>query len=388
MEHECDIILLSYESPELLKKCVSSVLEHTRVPSRLIIVDNASEHPEVRRYLHGVHGGGSITIEKVFSEENAGFAGGMNKGMRLSDAPFVCLLNNDCAVTGGWLEEMIAIARSRDDIGLVNPQSNTFGSCPDGKASIGDHAVLLSHKKGSYVETGHGIGFALLIKKEIIDHIGYLDEEYRGVCYEDTDFSVRARKAGFISVVAEGSYVFHVEQASRKTLKGVEEIYRRNRELFESRWGKLLRVFLLDSPAAGEGHMPGVYETLRGLAREMVIIELWITGERLAAEISAGFDRRRIVRHADIGINVFSGGFITAAIVWRVLTKKKKYDAVIAEEGLLSRILRFLRPLHGAEVLSLEGRMRLRARDGRLFDLGDPGAFAEYLRGKQGSGNR
>ena len=380
MKPECDIVLLSYESPKLLKECVESVLERTRVPSRLIIVDNASRDPRVKTYLHQLHGAGLVTVEKVFSEENAGFAAGMNKGLRLSEAPFVCLLNNDCVVTEGWLEEMIGLARSHSRIGLVNPQSNTFGSKPDGEASITEHARLLEHDKGKFSELGHAIGFACLVKREVLDRVGYLDEEYEGVCYEDTDFSVRAQKAGYICVLAEGAYVYHVEQASRRRFKGVDEIYRKNKERFEKKWGRILRVFFLDRVSGPEGYMTEDYEALKGLARERAFVEFWIKPDRLADEVSAGFDRRKIVRHADIKLNVLGKGFLGPAVLWKVLTKKKKYDALILKRGVLPGVLRCLKWLHGAEVFLLEGRLRARSRDGRLFDLNSPAAFAEYLR--------
>ncbi|RKY42849.1 MAG: hypothetical protein DRP85_01420 [Candidatus Makaraimicrobium thalassicum] len=381
MKPECDIILLSYESPDLLKRCVQSVLERTKVRSRLIIVDNASRDPGVARYLHGLHGSGNVAIEKVFSEENAGFAAGMNKGMRLSEAPFLCLLNNDCVVADGWLEEMIAVARSRDGIGLVNPQSNTFGSRPDEGVSVKDHAALIKDKKGKFVELGHAIAFACLLKREVVERIGYLDEAYKGVCYEDTDFSVRAQKAGFISVMAEGAYVFHLEQASRRSLKGREEIYRRNREIFESRWGRLLRVFFLDRPAGNGNRLAENYEILKNIARERAIVEMWIGHDHPAAGIRDEFDGKNVIRHADIGVNVFPGSFAAPAILWRVLTKRKKYNAVIMEDGFLLRCLRLLKPFHGAEVFAREEGSRLRSGRQGLFDLKEPAVLAEYLRG-------
>jgi len=382
MKPECDIILLSYESPKLLRDCVESVLEHTRVRSRLIIVDNDSKDPRVRAYLQNVRGAGEVTVEKVFSEENAGFAAGMNKGMRLSEAPFVCLLNNDCVVTEGWLEEMISVARSHGGIGLVNPQSNTFGSRPDGKATLAEHAGLLRHDKGKYTELGHAIGFACLIKREVLDRIGHLDEAYEGVCYEDTDLSVRAQKAGYICALAEGAYVHHVERASRKNLKKADDIYRKNRELFESKWGRILRVFFLDRASGADGHMAEDYEALKGLARERAFVEFWIKAGRLAAEISKGFDRRNMVRHSDIKLKVDKGGFTGPAALWRVLTKKKKYDAIILDRAPLSAILRRLKFLHGAKVFSLEEGLMARGEDGRIFDLREPAAFAGYLREK------
>ena len=200
MNSKCDIVLLSYENPDLLKRCVESILEFTRIRSRLIIVDNASKDPAVAEYITGIHGNETVHIEKVFSEENEGFSKGTNKGMRISDAEYVCLLNNDCEVTEGWLSEMISVAEKNEHVGLVNPQSNTFGSTPPDGSTINEHAQDLNRdKKGRFVELGHAIGFACLIKRDVIERIGYLDESYKGVCYEDTDYSNQAQGERLLS---------------------------------------------------------------------------------------------------------------------------------------------------------------------------------------------
>jgi len=373
MKHECDIILLSYESPELLKRCVESVLEHTRVPSRLIIVDNASKDPKVAAYLNALHGNGMVTVEKVFSGENEGFAAGTNKGLKLADASFVCLLNNDCVVTEGWLEELIAVAGSDSGIGLVNPQSNTFGSRPDAGASVDDHAELISDRKGRFVELGHAIGFACLIKAEVLEKVGLLDESYVGVCYEDTDLAARARKAGFISVMAEGAYVFHEEQASRKDLKGREEIYRKNREIFEGRWGRLLRVLSITDDT-DPLTIAADHDVLKELARERTIVEMWAP---------AGAEDVKTVRHADVGLRTFTG-MPVHKFLWRVLTKKKRFDAVIMKDGFLMRALRVTAPARGTEVFMREEGTRIVSAEGVIFDLGMPAEIAKYLREKGG----
>lgn len=383
MNTECDIVLLSYESPDLLKKCVESVLEHTKVKSRLIIVDNGSRNKEVINYLNSVHGNDTVTVEKLLGEKNEGFSAGMNKGLRLSVAPFVCLLNNDCIVTEGWLKEMIQIAKSDDTIGLVNPQSNTFGSCPDEGATLSDHAELISDRKGKYTELGHAIGFAFLIKREVLDRIGFLDEAYEGVCYEDTDFSIRASKSGFIPVVAEGAYVFHKEQASRRTLKGKELIYRKNRQIFEKRWGRLLRVFFHDSRPSISDSIYSDYEILKKMARERMAIEIWTEKEHMSLGASRGSGRRKIIRHADISIKPHPRRFNTARVIWRILTKKKKFAAIIMEDTLLAKILRFLRPIHKTEVFCFKENSVVKSGKGMTFDLNEPEAFADYLRKKK-----
>lgn len=380
MGKKCDIILLSYESPGLLRKCVESVLDHTRVDSRLIIVDNGSKDKGVAGYLNSLHGNEKVSVEKIFSEDNAGFAAGMNKGLRFSQAPYVCLLNNDCVVTEGWLEELIRIAESSQEIGLVNPQSNTFGSAPDRGATINDHASLLREFSGKYVELGHAIGFACLIKREVLDKIGYLDEEYSGVCYEDTDYSLRALDAGYISVMAEGAYVYHKEQASRKDLPGKEEIYRNNRERLETRWGKLLRLLVVGDPAEAD-FMKKKYELLRGLTRKRSFIDIFFGRRFREKENLLVPERRKSPRHADISVKEFPGRFLGPYVVWKVLTKKKRYDAVFLKRGPLYFFLNLLSPLHKAAVFELCGGSIVKSEELGVFDLKAPSGIADKLRG-------
>ena len=380
MKHECDIILLSYESPDLLKRCVRSVMEHTRIHARLIIVDNASRDPDVGKFIHSLEGNEKVAVEKVFSDENSGFAAGMNKGMKISDAPYVCLLNNDCVVTDGWLEEMILVAETSSRIGIVNPQSNTFGSVPPDGVSIDSHALQLRKNGERYVEMGHAIGFACLIKREVIDRIGYLDEIYRGVCYEDSDFSVRAQEAGFISVIAEGAYVFHREQASRRKLPGKEAIYAANKKIFEDRWGKFLRVLILDPGPDGPGDMFAYYDALKGLARQRAMVEVWASNTDTAGRVPDGIRDGMLVKHADVSLKLFPARISTAALMWRVLTKKKRYDAVIVPERRMKPIWRALKPLLRSEILVLDGDLSVLFPGGRRFNLKEPSLLASGLR--------
>ena len=383
MEKKCDIILLSYENVDLLEKCVESIFSYTKIDSRLIIVDNGSTDSEVISYINSLQGTEKISIEKLLSSENAGFAGGMNKGLKISEAPYVCLLNNDCEVTDGWLGEMIKIAESNKNIGLINPQSSTFGSRPETGVSYNSHAKLLSDKKGKYVELGHAIGFALLVKREVTDKIGYLDEKYEGVCYEDTDFSVRAQKAGYFSVMAEGAYVFHHEQASRRTLPEKEKIYKKNKELFESKWGKILRVFYLNaSPKLSEGqNFIEVYNNLKSLARDRVFIDLWVADRRNKirdSEPVKNFFKNNY--HADVHIKFLPVFLLSLFSIWKVLTKKKKYNAVILRKGFTAIILKLLKPFHQSEIIINDEASKLTVENGQIFSFDNVEPMAVYLR--------
>jgi GT2 family glycosyltransferase len=379
---ECDIILLSYESPDLLRQCVESVFAHTRVPSRLIIVDNASTDPEVIRFIESLEGNDTVSVEKIFSDENSGFASGMNKGMKISEAPYVCLLNNDCVVTDGWLGELIHVAETSPGIGMVNPQSNTFGSVPGDGVSIDSHALKLKDKGDSYIEIGYAIGFACLIKREVIDRVGYLDEAYRGVCYEDTDLSARAREAGLIPVIAESAYVFHHEQASRKTLPGKEDIYAANKKIFEKKWGRLLRVFIADPATPETLDILGYYEILKGFARQGVLMDVWAPGSGDLSRIPDRIREGVLIRHTDVSIKVLRKKITAWLVIWRVLTKKKKYDAVIVPEGSMSLARSLLSFCRRSAILTMDASFNVRSADGRKYSLREPALLAEALRNK------
>lgn len=382
MAFTCDIILLSYESPDLLKKCVESILDRTRTPARLIIVDNASKDPKVARYLSEVSGRGAVEVTKVFNGKNLGFAGGMNVGLRLAEAPYVCLINNDCIVTDGWLEEMITLASSDKKIGLVCPESNNFGSGPSKDRSIEEYAVSLAPRKGEYIELGHAIFFACLIKKEVIDRIGLLDEAYAGVCYEDTDYSRRTFEAGYIAALAKGAYVYHRMQASRKKLKGKKEIYSRNRKLFEEKWGRIYRTLFAEECSSGTEGLRGLYEQLKGLARKRVFVEI------LAAPLDGPGSEDALcglMRHSDIIVRPLKGKYFAFRALWKIFTKKKRYDAVFFEKGTLASLVCALRPLHGAEPFVRSESLVTHGPTGRSFDLADAGPLVDFIKKRKGA---
>ncbi|MBI3312373.1 MAG: glycosyltransferase family 2 protein [Candidatus Omnitrophica bacterium] len=238
----CDLVLLSWNHLEETSACVESLFETTRVPCRLFIVDNGSE-PHVRAFLATIKPRGAIQ-EVVFfqNETNEGFPRGMNRGIHASTAPFVCLLNNDLRFTTGWLQEMLDVANANPAIGVLNPTSSTFGNVPPPGVSLQQHADRLRRFHGEYREVGMCIGFCLLIRREVLDRIGGLDEEVERIFFEDEDFCMRAQQAGFQCVVASASYVYHAEHQTVKKMPEREALFRRNQQWCHQRWGRWTRM--------------------------------------------------------------------------------------------------------------------------------------------------
>ncbi|MFH1901676.1 MAG: glycosyltransferase, partial [Candidatus Omnitrophota bacterium] len=110
-----DIIALTWNNKQVTRDFVESFLGNTAISTRLIIIDNGSSDGTTE-YLSSLKDSGNCIIKVVLNRENKGFVGGMNQGIEASNAPYVCLANNDLIFTKGWLEEIISVFKKYDNI--------------------------------------------------------------------------------------------------------------------------------------------------------------------------------------------------------------------------------------------------------------------------------
>ncbi len=257
----CNIIIPVWNRLQDTKSCINAIKENTSYPYTLILIDNASGEPTAS-YLQTLEKG-SDNIMVIRNETNEGFVRAVNKGIKMSDAPYICLLNNDTFPANGWLTEMASIADNHSDIGIINPSSNTVGEKPEKGETVEHYAERLKVLRNKHVHLGTAIGFCMFIKREVISQIGLFDEMFDMGNYEDTDFSLRAAKKGYKIVRALASYVYHKEGVSFKALSKAKKKSRRNKELFEKKWGKQERVlFVLPENPALESRAAEIAENV------------------------------------------------------------------------------------------------------------------------------
>ena len=290
----CDLVLLSWNHLEETQPCLETLFANTTVASRLFIVDNGSE-PSVREFLSKVKPQGSIqNVTLLQNEKNEGFPKGMNRGIKASSAPYVCLLNNDLRFTAGWLEELIAIAKSNPHVGVVNPASSTFGEYPAAGETPQAYADRRPLRKGQYTEVGMCIGFCMLIARSVIDKIGGLTEEVHRIFFEDEDFCVRAQHAGFMCVVAEGAYVFHAEHKTVKKMPEREALFSGNQRWCHEKWGRWVRVAWprFTRPVPGSEELRQWLNQVTGWARKRVHVYAY-------CPMPAGFSGRQLFSNSN-----------------------------------------------------------------------------------------
>ncbi|MGQ9580162.1 MAG: glycosyltransferase [Armatimonadota bacterium] len=245
-EHLVSIVILTCNQLSYTRKCLESIEKHTQVPHEIIVVDNGSSDGTTRFLEEWATKGTNRYL--VLSSENLGFAKGNNLGIAKSAGRYVVLINNDVVVTPGWLEKLLACSARDASIGIVGPVTNSVSGPQyvdqplydlDSLAGLDDFAEDWSDKHcRQTLGVVRVVGFCVLIRREVIDKIGGLDEQYGLGNFEDDDFCLRAAIAGFKSVIARDCYVHHY---GSRTFAGENIDYRslmvRNWELFKKKWG-------------------------------------------------------------------------------------------------------------------------------------------------------
>lgn len=225
--------------------------------TEVILIDNASEKkpPELTDEFSG------LKITQIFNEENLGFAGGNNQGIRLAlkeGADYVLLLNNDTVVEPDFLKKMVEAAEEEETAGIVGPlilfdSKKTIWSAGGRIGRCFTRGELIGYKEkneGQYrfvEQVDYISGTCLLIKTEFIRKIGLISEDYF-LYYEDTDWCLRAKAVGGRCLLAPQAVIYH--KASRSTREfSYPYIYyhSRNGLMFAARFGEKWKAYLLSA---------------------------------------------------------------------------------------------------------------------------------------------
>lgn len=213
------VIIVNWNSGEMLARCLERLAEQTRPPDSVMIVDNASTDDSL---AHAGKPADNVTLLQM--QTNLGFAAGNNRALAQCDTEFAALLNPDVFPENDWLEQMLAAART-------HPEAAAFGSrqlCnenPEILDGIGDiyHASGLAwrdrygerQREQDLVprEIFSPCAAAALYRLRALRDAGGFDEDF--FCYlEDVDLGFRLRLAGYKALYVPSAVVHHAGSAS------------------------------------------------------------------------------------------------------------------------------------------------------------------------------
>ena len=257
---DLSVIIVNWSTRDLLCQCLDSLTQKVKgTEMEILVADNGSTDGSVaavRKKFSGVR-----LIENRF---NLGFAKANNQALSVSKGRYLLLLNPDTQVKDEAIERMLSFMNAHVETGLVGAQLlNADGSKQNSIANFPSLATELLNKsllrwlfpekfpgkERDYpgpVEVDSVIGACMLVRRETVEQVGLLDEEYF-LFLEETDWCYRMKKAGWKIYHIPQAEVLHFQGKSAEAEKGKARIeyYRSRYHFFRKNKGRLQQVLLM-----------------------------------------------------------------------------------------------------------------------------------------------
>lgn len=248
------IITVNFNQPQVTFDFLKSVRDNTSAENvEVILVDNGSKENFEEAYK-------AIYPELVFirSEQNLGFAGGNNLGIKVAKGDYLLLLNNDTEISNNLLEILIAEFDSNPEIGILSPlilyfdQPNVIqyaGFTPMNYLTCRNKGIgNMELNNGQYDldsrETGYCHGAAMMCRRSDLESVGLMAEQFF-LYYEELDWCEKFKKAGKKIWFTGKTKIFHKESISVGKESSIKTYFMtRNRMLFIRRNSSQLNLVL------------------------------------------------------------------------------------------------------------------------------------------------
>ena len=249
------LIIPTRNAAELVRQCIESIQRKTTYPRyEIILVDNGSDDPAALDYFRQL--GQQPGVRVIRDDRPFNYSALNNAAVELASGELVGLVNNDIEVISpDWLSEMVAIAL-QPGVGAVGARlwypdmRLQHGGIILGIGGIAGH----SHKRLQPGDAGHFqravvvqslaavTAACMVVRKDIYRSVGGLDEEHLQVAYNDVDFCLRVREAGYRNVWTPYAELIHHESATRGDDAATDKQARfvAEGQYMQRRWGEAL----------------------------------------------------------------------------------------------------------------------------------------------------
>ena len=214
------IIVLNYNAGKLLLNCIESIKKSSYQNIEILVVDNISSDNsqiECKKKFPD--------IKLIQNDENLGYCGGNNVGIKKAEGEFIIILNPDTIVETNWIDELLNAQKEFGD-GLYQPkilslnEENTIQSTGNmlhifGFGFARDKGNKVIERKEEIEKVGYASGTCLFTTRKVLDKIGLLDE-FLFLYHDDLDLGWRGAQIGINSFYVPKSKIYHVESYSLK----------------------------------------------------------------------------------------------------------------------------------------------------------------------------
>lgn len=211
------IVIPVYGNVEYTRKCVESIQAHVRQNYEIIIIDNASTDNTIDYLRSAFKGQLGKPPTVIRNKTNVGVPAAYNQGFNTGTGDFFLFLNNDTIVPVDAIENMVRWMLLDKEIGIVGPRTNYVS----GPQIVKDTGINTEHDIHKFADSWHKemdrssfeypriVGFCMMIRRRCYDKVGYFDEQFGLGNFEDDDYCLRAKQAGFKLLVANDAFVYH-----------------------------------------------------------------------------------------------------------------------------------------------------------------------------------
>jgi GT2 family glycosyltransferase len=246
---DLSIIIVNWNTRELLANCLQSIAETVRGLSlEVIVVDNASKDGSaamVREHFP--------QVKVIENRDNRGFGAANNQALRVMAGRYALLINSDAVLTEGAVEKLFSFLEGHPEAAMACGQLlNADGSKQNAIAAFPTLLTLLTNTSlleilfpGRYpskryphpepIEVDSGIGACLLVRKEAIDAVGMFDERYF-FFFEETDWALQLRRAGWKIFHVPDARIYHLQGRSIGRNVASRIAFYRSRYQFFEKW--------------------------------------------------------------------------------------------------------------------------------------------------------
>ncbi|MEZ8083419.1 glycosyltransferase family 2 protein [Enterovibrio norvegicus] len=247
------VIIPTRNSKDLVEMCVNSLYENNDYAKfEVLLVDNQSDCPESLAYFAELEAQGKVRLLRYDAPFN--YSAINNFAAKQANGEVLLLLNNDVeAINGDWLREMVSHA-IRPDIGCVGAKlyypngTLQHAGVITGLGGVAGH----SHKHFPGDHPGYFkrlqitqnlsavTAACLAVRKSVFEEVGGLNEQHLTIAFNDVDFCLKVREAGYRNLWTPYAELIHHESVSRGAEDNPEKIARFQKEIayMKTTWGE------------------------------------------------------------------------------------------------------------------------------------------------------
>ena len=249
---DLSIVIVNWNTSKMLIQCLDSIYHsESRLIIEVIVVDNGSTDDSVRSVATRFP-----QVNLVVNGRNLGFAKANNQGIKASKGRYCLLLNSDTILKPNSLDLLVNYADANLDVGVVGPKllnmdgtlQKSWAEFPTFWSELTGEPVRkrspVGNQQNAYsVDTI--LGACMLVRDEVIQTIGLLDDEYY-MYSEEIDWCFRIKKGGWRIHYYPASEVFHIggASASMNTIRQLSLLYQSKILFFKKHYGDFKAILL------------------------------------------------------------------------------------------------------------------------------------------------